>query len=393
MKILFVANRVPYPPFRGDKLKIYNLARRLSANNDLYLITFAETKEDLKHLPRIREIFKEVHIVYLPKWKSYLNVLLAVFSAMPLQVAYFRSRKMKKRIRNFLKAHPVDVVHTQHLRMAPFTRELNYPKILDLPDAFSLYWKRRLANRKNPFVKMFEQLEFRRLYEFEGFVTHKFNSVLVCSAEDKEFLEKEHKSPKVNLLRNGVDLDTFKTGGHDYRRREMVLFTGNMDYAPNVDAVLYFSKEIWPLIRSKISHVKFVIAGQRPVNKVLQLACEDIEVTGFVPNLNEMYESASVVVSPLRFGAGTQNKVLEAMAMGVPVVSGPIGFKGLEILQGEGVFMEIEKELFAQKVIELLESEKLRKETGEKGRKIAIEKFSWDRIANTLEGYFKEQVN
>jgi len=388
MRILFVANRVPYPPFRGDKLKIYNLAKRLTVNHELHIITFAESEEDFQYVSELQKIFNQVHIVRLPKWLSYLNCLIAIFSNTPLQVAYFRNREMHRVIRSFLAKTEVDIIHTQHIRMAQFTSDINIPKIIDLPDAFSLYWKRRILNQTNPFFRIFEKIEYKRLYKAEAIITEKFDLGLVCSKEDLNYMRNEHGTKNIDLLRNGVDLDTFNTEGHDYTINDLLLFTGNMDYAPNIDAVVYFVKEVFPLIIAKHSNIKFRIAGQRPVKQVMDLKSENIEVTGFVPNLKTMYQEAALVVSPLRFGAGTQNKVLEAMAMGIPVVSGNIGFEGLEINNGEGVFLETTASAFGNKVIELLESEDLRRTTGTRGAAIALEKYSWDKIAVDLENYF-----
>jgi glycosyltransferase involved in cell wall biosynthesis len=300
---------------------------------------------------------------------------------------------MKKVVLDFLATTEIDVIHTQHLRMAQFTSEIVKPKILDLPDAFSLYWKRRIENQTNPFQRFFEKLEYKRLYKFEGKIVKKYNLGLVCSREDLNYMKTEHGSSNIDLLRNGVDLDTFKSAGHDYKIDSTLLFTGNMDYAPNVDAVGYFVKEIYPEITSKFPKVKFIIAGQRPVKQVLDLKSPNIEITGFLADLKQMYEQASIVLSPLRFGAGTQNKVLEAMAMGIPVVSGAIGFEGLEIENGQGVFLETSPSGFANKVIELLESEALRQQTGLKGSTVAKSKFSWDIISLELERYFKAYTN
>lgn len=387
MKILFVANRVPYPPFRGDKLKIYNLAKRLSVNNELYLITFAESEEDFQYQGKLEEIFREVHFIHLPRIQSYINCLKALFTRTPFQIAYFKSGEMDREVREFLSTHKVDVIHTQHLRMAQFTMNIQQPKILDLPDAFSLYWKRRIANEGSWIKRILERIEFNRLYRFEGETAGKFDQALVCSREDLEYMKQEHGVKGIDLLRNGVDLSTFHSAGHNYLQHEIILFTGNMDYAPNVDAVLYFAREIFPIIQEHMPETMFVIAGQRPVRKVLELRSDQIVVTGFVPDLREMYLQAAVVVSPLRFGAGTQNKVLEAMAMGVPVVSGQVGFQGLEVTNGEGVFLETTPDGFASRTIELLRSAELRQHTGEAGQKIAHARFSWDSIAARLQTY------
>jgi glycosyltransferase involved in cell wall biosynthesis len=165
-----------------------------------------------------------------------------------------------------------------------------------------------------------------------------------------------------------------------------------MDYAPNVDAVLYFVTEIFPLIKQQVPDAVFVIAGQRPVKKVQELAADDIKITGFVQDLSAMYAAAAIVVAPLRFGAGTQNKVLEAMAMGVPVVSRNIGFNGLNIVSGEGVILAIETEAFAEKCIALLQSHELRSKVGQQGKEVIRTQFDWDVIALKLERYFLQIV-
>jgi glycosyltransferase involved in cell wall biosynthesis len=161
-----------------------------------------------------------------------------------------------------------------------------------------------------------------------------------------------------------------------------------MDYAPNIDAVTYFVNDILPRIRKEFPTIKFVIAGQRPVKSVLALASDQVVITGFVKDFPSVYRSASVVVAPLRFGAGTQNKVLEAMAMGVPVVCTHIGFQGLGVESGEGVFMEIDKDAFANRIIELLHNADRRKQVGEKGKLIIQTKFDWKKVANQLQHYF-----
>ena len=392
MKILFLANRVPYPPYRGDKLKIFNLAGRLKDTHELHLLTFAQSKEDLTYKAELEKIFKEVHLVYLPKWKSALNCLKGVWDRRPLQVIYFQSKEMQRQLDALLEQQHYDAVHVQHLRMSSYLADHEeIPRILDLPDAFSLYWERRKSVKRNWLVSIFENIEQRRVLKYERIMS-KYNLSLVCSYEDLDYLKKTQFANNLRLLPNGVDLETFVPGNHDYSHARTILFTGNMDYAPNVDAVIYFTETILPLIRSQLPKVRFIIAGQRPVKKVLALANDYITVTGFVQDLAEMYNSASIVVAPLRFGAGTQNKVLEAMAMGVPVVCSNIGFGGLGIKNGEGAVMQTEPMEFANSVIDILLSQDMRRSIGEAGMRVVRTRFDWDIIAVMLENYFKEIV-
>lgn len=390
MKLLFLANRVPYPPYRGDKLKIYNLARRLHGKHELHLITFAQTPEDLNYKAALEEIFTEVHFIYLPFWKSALQCLTAIWNPLPLQVLYFQSRAMKMRLQELLKVHHYDAIHVQHLRMAPYlAQRQDLKRMLDLPDAFSLYWERRKKMPGNFLKKAFETIEQRRVLRYEP-VMKNYDLALACSEEDVAYLRAKHQVTNLKLLPNGVDLETFHAGNHDYSHNQTLLFTGNMDYAPNVDAVIYFTKTILPSIRAVYPEVKFIIAGQRPVAKVLALAGDGVTVTGFIEDLAAAYNAASVLVSPLRFGAGTQNKVLEAMAMGVPVVCTEVGFKGLGVTSGEGAFMEEDAEAFAARVNALLGDAGLREKTGKLGTEVMQRRFSWDRIAVQLEQYFEE---
>jgi sugar transferase (PEP-CTERM/EpsH1 system associated) len=393
LKLLFLANRTPYPPYRGDKLKIFHLAKRLAAKgHELHLLTFAQSAEDFSAKAELEKVFREAELIALPKWKSALHCLTAIWNPKPLQVLYFQDGGMRKALQRRLATHHYDAVHVQHLRMAPYLAdEKSLPRILDLPDAFSLYWQRRAESERGLFRKKFERVEQRRVLRYEP-VMKAYDLALACSEEDVEYLRQAHDAHNLRLLPNGVDLDTFAPRGHDYSHCQTLHITGNKDYAPNVDAVQYFHAEILPLIRAQQPDLRFVIAGQRPVAAVKALAGEGVEVTGFVKDLAEKYNEASVVVAPLRFGAGTQNKVLEAMAMGIPVVCSHIGFAGLGIAQGEGAFMQRSPQDFAQSVLALLDSESLRRETGRRGMEAVRSRFGWDAVAARLEGYFEEAM-
>ncbi len=393
MKILFIANRFPYPPFRGDKLKIYNLAKRLALHHELHLITFTEQKSDIQYLPKLDAIFSKIEIVHLPKLQSVFNVGLGLLGKLPLQVNYFKSNAFDKKLKTLLKENSYDAVHVQHLRMAQYAiQQKQLFRILDLPDAFSLYWQRRKNVPRSFFTRWLDTIESERVLKYEKYILNEFNLNLVCSNEDLKFLENKHNIQTIRLLPNGVDTDKFKPMAHDYSHAHTLLFTGNMDYDPNVDAVIYFANDVFPLIKQQFPNVKFVIAGQRPIEKVKALAqIKDVDVTGFIPDLSEMYNAASVVVAPLRFGAGTQNKVLEAMAMGIPVVCSNIGFEGLGINDGEGAFMRTDANSFATQVIALLKDATLRQSVGEKGVEVIQKSFSWNTVAATLEQYLSKK--
>jgi len=390
VNILFVANRFPYPPFRGDKLKIWNLARRLSGKHRLHLMTFLEDRSDLQHLPELRKHFSEITLIPLPRRQSVFQCARAAFTNTPFQVAYFQSAAFSRALKELLQRERFDAIHIQHLRMAQyFPNPEGQAVVLDLPDAFSLYWQRRGMVPRPWWQRFFDRIEQKRIAGYEK-VLDRFPLCLVCSLEDQEFLRKQQPDACIELLPNGVDCHAFKPAAGNSIQAKRLLFTGNMDYAPNVDAVVHFTKNILPLIRRQHPEVEFVIAGQRPVPAVLALRQKGVQVTGFVPNLADEYARASLVVAPLRFGAGTQNKVLEAFSMGVPVVCTPVGFKGLGIESGTGAIMCSSDDAFANAVNHLLDHPEQGREIGKKGRALVETRFDWDIIALQLESYLQQ---
>jgi sugar transferase (PEP-CTERM/EpsH1 system associated) len=393
MNILFIANRFPYPPYRGDKLKIYNIARRLKARgHTLYLITFIQDKKDYKYIRELEKVFEKTEFVYLPKKKSLTNILKNVFSGDPLQVLYFRSKELKEKVNRFISENSIDIIHTQHLRMAQYAADIkSIPRILDLPDAYSMYWQRRYRLKKSPFSKLFAYIEYKKILNYED-ILKKFNLSLVCSEEDKQYLKKTRGINNIEILPNGVDTDEFARNGTGYDIDNRIIFTGNMSYSPNIDAVLYFVNEIFPGLLHKFPNLKLYIAGQSPGSKIKELESENIVVTGFVKDLSREYELSTVAVSPVRYGAGTLNKVLEPMAMGVPVVMSKVGFEGLEIRSGEGAVIAETKDDFIREISRLLSSKEARTEVGQKGLEIVRARFSWDAVVTRLEGYMKDAV-
>ena len=209
MQLLFVANRIPYPPYRGDKLKIYNLARQLSKNHRLHLITFYVDDSELQYKSELDKLFEKVILVKQSKWKSYLACVLGIFSQTPFQVLYFKNRSFQKQLNHILYNNQYDGIHVQHIRMAQYMHK-PMPKnvILDLPDAFSLYWQRRIDKAKNQFEKFFNKIEFARLCNYERKLAD-YKLSLVCSKEDQHYLQSVHKNNNIFLLPNGVDTQTF----------------------------------------------------------------------------------------------------------------------------------------------------------------------------------------
>jgi sugar transferase (PEP-CTERM/EpsH1 system associated) len=392
MTILFLTSRIPYPPYRGDKLKIWNLLRILSRHHEIALLTFIQSKEEEKYIQPLRAMCKEVQVVHLPRWRSLLNCFFALFHSIPFQVAYYRSSKMREMLEEALARVQPDLVHTHLIRMAQYTAHRSaMVRVLDVTDAVSLYLKRFLMKERNPLKKLGVFVEHRRVRRYESIVEH-FDCTLVCSEVDRTILKQAGPDARIELLYNGVDLETFSTNGTRDYEQHTVIYTGNMTYYPNIDGAVYLARKVFPLVQEVISDARLYIVGQDPPKKVKSLENAHIAVTGFVPDIRDFYLRSAVAVSPIRFGAGTLNKILEPLALGVPVVSTSIGFEGLQLQAGEHILIADDPATFAKAIIAVLTDQSLRKKLSENGKRVIRNLYGWDTIVEKLEHIYKSVV-
>lgn len=388
MKILFLTSRIPYPPYRGDKLKIYNLIRSLSKDNEIILLSFIENKAELEFNDELKKYCKRTEFIYLPPWKSIINTILAFLHKTPFQVEYYKSKTMENILNKIINEENPDIIHTNLLRMAPYTFNLSHSKkVIDLTDAVSLYIERFQKLTKNLFLKIFLHLEKKRITDYEK-VINKYKIAFVCSNIDREYLQNRIKNSRIELNYNGIDLEQF-TKIETTKRKKSIIFTGNMSYFPNIDASIYFVDEIFPIILNKIPDAHFYIVGQNPSRKLLRLESKNITVTGFVKNICEEYLKSNVAVSPVRYGAGTLNKILEPLSLGIPVVATTVGSLGLDLFNNEEIIITSSAQEFADSVIKLLESKNECERIGRNAEVKVRSKFGWDKISKELSNVYK----
>lgn len=388
MNILFLTPRLPYPPYRGDKLKIFNLIRQLSARHNITLLSFVSRREELEHVPALREYCDEVRTVYMPAWRSMLRCLPGFLGRLPLQVVYYRSAAMRRELASLLGSQTFDVLHVHLIRMAQYAADIRgQARVLDLTDAGSLYLDRFRRTAANPLVKLLVGAELGRLIPYEKIVAS-FDVALVCSPVDRTVLAGAAPTARLELLYNGIDLDQFTPDENRRPDPDRIIYTGNLSYFPNADGIRYFVAEILPLIRREVPSVKLQIVGKDPPARVRNLASESVKVTGFVPDIRAEYLASAVAIAPVRFGAGTLNKVLEPMALGVPVVSTPIGAEGLPFESGTHLMLAGSPEDFARGVVSLLKDPALRRKLSANGMEIVRSNYGWGAVAGTLEDVY-----
>ncbi len=393
MKILIITPRIPYPPYRGDKLKIFNIARQLSEDNSVEILTFYRSKKDLEDTIHFSDYNIKVTTVKLTLIESLFRICLAFFSKRPFQVAWFRSVKMMRKLNELINENNYDVVYYHLIRSAQYFKPEFSGKtmnVIDFTDAVSLYLDRFAKIEQNPLKKLFIKMERARIYEYEK-IAEKFHTLFICSETDKEFLLNRGIKANIRILSNAIDSNYFKPSDVSFEK-ERIIFTGNMPYFANYDAVLYFAKEIFPIILKDIPEAKFFIVGQKPPLKIKKLASENIIVTGFVKDIRNEYLKSAVNVAPMRFGAGTLNKVLESIALGVPVVATKMAVCGLPKELSKYVFVAENAGEFAAQTVKIMQDKSIRANLLEEGKDHIKTNFSWEKVVKDFEDYLNSEI-
>ena len=385
MRILFLTSRLPYPPDRGDRLRAFNFLRQLSKMHEIHLVSFIASEAERAHLPALNEFCRTLHVVPMSPLRSAITTLANIWRPYPLQALYYRHPGMTHQIQEILQSTRINMAYIHLFRMAPYLAE--HPEIyrvVDLTDVISREVKRSLPYRGG-LSRLVYAIEGPRIVRYEHQVAREFDETWLISRADAEVLAKACPDANIRTVTNGVDLERFSplpaTPDPD-----QLIFVGHMGVFHNIDAAVHLAENILPLIRKRRPDCKLSIVGAAPVVRVQKLEMiPGVTVTGFVPDLNEKLNQASVFAAPLRFAAGVQNKVLEAMATGTPVVTTPLVNEGINAEAGRDILLANDPAGFADKVVGLLESPDRAHQIGAAGRDFVVQKFNWKYVERRVQ--------
>ncbi len=376
MKILFVTSRFPFPLEKGDKLRSYHFLKELSRHCDVTLVSLSEKKIRKDHIEEIRNIIKTVYVFRLPLLTRYFNTFMSLFMKRPLQAGYFFSRKARKNIHKIITDTKPDHVICQLLRTALYSSELGISKLIDFQDVFSYGVRRRLAVTKFP-MNIVLMIEYKKLISFEKKMFLKFNHSMIISDADRELMPVAEKN-KIHIVSNGVDHEYFNPDLFQNTTKKWdLLFTGNLGYPPNVDCAVFLAKKVLPLIREKYPEIRLVLAGASPHGVVQKLASENVIVTGWVNDMREWYAGSRFFVAPMQIGTGLQNKLLEAMSMGLPCVTSTLANESLDAKPEKDVLIADTPEDVASQIFRLMEENTLAESLSRNGKQFVRNQFSW----------------
>lgn len=385
-KILVLTSRYPYPVIGGDRLRIYNICKKLSAAYDITLLSLCDSKEELT-MPLVNDgVFCKVERVYLPKWLSYLKTLKAVFSTTPLQVAYYSSRKFSKKVDQLLEGHDIALAHL--VRVSEYLKNSSLPCILEMTDAISMNYERvkKLASSKG-FMNVVYALEQKRLNHYEKNIVSFYDlSVLISDVDRKYLFSDEAYKDKVVVFGNGVDLANYPFSGLVDSSR--LVFIGNMDTVQNFDAAYWFATKVLPKINIGKNHFKFEVIGRiSDANKKRLLTIADVNIVGSVEKISDHTKGALAGICSMRLGAGVQNKVLEYMALGLPSVISPVAAEGLSGNDGEHYFVAYTVEDYVSIVNGLVENLELARNVAVSARQLIETEYDWGKILSDYKNH------
>ena len=385
MNILFVTHRVPYPPDKGDRIRSYHLIRHLARDHRLHLTCLSWSGEEAAAAGRLRDLCASVEVVDQSAGRAKWRSLTGLVTGRPLTVPYFASRDLRRVIGRRCEQSPIDLVLVFSSGMAQFTPRLpGVPRIIDFADVDSDKWMQYARHVGFPRSAIYA-LEGRRLRKYEQEVAARFDSCVVISDAEAELLRSFCPHCPVEVVPNGVDLEYFQRRELSPESLELV-FIGVMDYHANVDGMLYFCREIFPLIRRRVPGATVTIVGGRPTPAVRRLArLEGVSVEGYVPDVRPYLGRAAVCVVPLRIARGVQNKILEAMACGLPVVTTGRALEGIRARPGRDLLVADDAESFAGRTVDLLQDAELRIRLGRRARDLVEDRYRWERCLQPLD--------
>ncbi len=384
--LLFLAPRCPYPPNKGDRIRSWHVLRYLAAHRPVHLIAFAEDRRVPQPLAQICR-----SVTLLPSRGTPATALVrSLATGVPASVAYFGDKAMTRAVQACLDHAPISTVYTfsgqmaQHVPALPAATRF----ILDFVDVDSAKYE-ELANHPFTLRRWVYRREARLLAAFEGAVAQRADySLFVSGPEAALFRRRNTDVAAVGIVPNGIDAAHYAPSAFDKGTKKPVpklVFTGQMDYAPNVDAVIWMAKHILPRIQAVRPEARFVIVGRCPHRDVRALArLPGVDVTGAVDDPRDWIGSADIVVAPMRIGRGIQNKVLEALSMGRPVVATPLAAEGIDIRPGQEYVRAAGVDAFARAVLDMLANPDRAARIGVRARQAMIDRYAWDRCLAPL---------
>ncbi|MEM6963704.1 MAG: glycosyltransferase [Bacteroidota bacterium] len=382
MKIAVISSRFPYPLEKGDKLRLYHQIKYLARRHEVVLISLADEMVKRNALAHIKNFCTSVYLFPLQKNVARFNAVKFWLQQKPLEVGYFFNKNFKKQIDRILTQEKPDHIFCQLIRVSEYVRHSEVPKTLDFMDAFSVGMARRAEN-SNLLFNFFLKKDARQLADYERVIFSDFDAHTIISKQDRALLNFDAKQT-IRVLPNGIDTDFFSPK-HDFVKTHDLAFVGNMGYYPNVQAAIFLVKKILPDLQRQYPNLKVLIAGARPTVEVKKLASNNVTISGWLEDIREGYAAAKIFVAPIFHGRGQQNKILEAMAMGIPCITSDQVNQAIGAVPKASILIANSVESCQEQISLLLTDPTLRQKLSTQGLDFVRKNYSWEKHGKQLE--------
>ena len=388
MKLLFLTSRFPYPTNKGDKLRAYYQIKEVSTQNEIHLVSLSDVNIDKSEVEHLDKYCKSITILYLPLWRRLLNLTRAFFNNKPFQVNYFYTYSFQKKINKLIEEIKPDHIFCQLIRTALYMKDQHHiPSTLDYMDALSKGIQRRIPIASF-WMKPVLNIEYIRLKNFENLAYEFFNHHTIISSVDRNDIFHE-KNKTIQVVQNGIDTAYYNS--KDVEIKYDLVFIGNLSYPPNMHAATFIAHEILPAILSRFPQIKILIAGSNPTSKVLKLQNKHIDVKGWFNDIRDAYCSGKIFFAPMAIGTGLQNKLLEAMSLGIPCITSAHANRSLHALHMQNIFIGSNVNDYINHITELLENNDLRHQMGKEGRLFVEKNYNWNMANKKLYSIFNSK--
>ncbi|MBN2305394.1 MAG: glycosyltransferase [Anaerolineae bacterium] len=396
MDLLLISRCPPFPIYHGDRLIPFHLARELSSRRcQIDLLAFYDRPEDLAEVPRYEQYFHEVVLIREPRrtprqyWYRNVNP----GSRFPRRAEESWSPEMWRAIQRRIQERPYDLVHVfGGIQVYEYWRLVNQlPNIIVPYESYSLWLERAIQQENRLLPRLIKRFQSRMSRSFESWMFDQYERTVVLTNKDADMLKTLNPRTATATIPNGVDVDYFTSTGHE-PDEPVLLFTGNYDYAPNLDAALRLVRTIFPRVKAAVPNARLYLVGGNPPPELLAYASESVEIPGRVPDLRSYFEYSLIFVSPLRLGAGIKNKVLEALAMETNVVATPLSCDGIPVLSGQHVLLGITDDDLVNAIFRLFKDATLRRQLRQNGRQLIEQQFTWRRVTDMYEALYHNVI-
>jgi len=390
MRILFLSQRVPYPPNRGDKITTWKLIERMRRRHEVVVVALSHDEADAQGARDLEAMGIETHAFPINTKVKKLTSLPLLLTSKPMTLGVFGSTELQACVDRL--APSCDLAYAYSSSMAAFLEpHHHFPRVMHFAELDSDKWRQYAERSRWPASWVYGH-EHRTLLEYERRIAHAFADNVLCTPLEQDVFESAIPGPHSMVLRNGVDLEYYQPRPELAEERHLV-FTGVMDYLPNIDGCTHFVQDVLPLVRAKYPDTRFTIVGSKPTSEVQALGeVEGIEVTGFVDDTRDWIGRACLSVAPLRIARGIQNKVLEALAMGLPVVGTTSATQGVEGRPGRDYLLANTAREQADAICGLFADPAELSAQGTRGREFVERSYDWDKVLEPLDALLERLV-